>query len=111
MNKVGTEALWTVLSDFQQLKLSLPPDTFDGFDDTLLQDMSKRGMKIITCAALLSMGMVDQATNFAENCGGGGGHSSGEWGRDPQEDDRHWLRRCLELSRQMLAPAGRKIRR
>ncbi len=111
MNKVGTEALWTVLSDFQQLKLSLPPDTFDGFDDSLLQDMSRRGMKIVTCAALLSLEMVDQATTFAENCGGGGGHSSGDWGRDPQEDDRHWLRRCLERSRQMLAPGGRKIRR
>ena len=66
MNRVGIEALWTVLSDFQKLKLTLPPDTFDGLDDSLLQDMSRRGMKIITCAALLSMGMVDQATTFAE---------------------------------------------
>ena len=111
MNRVGTEALWTVLSDFQKLKLSLPPDTFEGFDDSLLQDMSRRGMKIITCAALLSMEMVDQATNFAENCGGGGGHGSGDWGKDPEEDDRQWLRRCLERSRQMLVPAGRKVKR
>lgn len=111
MNKVGAEALWTVLSDFQKLKVSLPPDTFEGIDDSLLQDMSRRGMKIITCAALLSMEMVDQATTFAENCGGGGGHSGGDWGRDPEEDDRQWLRRCLARSREMLAPTGRKLKR
>ncbi len=57
------------------------------------------------------MGMVDQATTFAENFGGGGGHSKGDWGRDPEEDERHWLRRCLARSRQMFAPADRKLKR
>ncbi len=111
LNKVGTEALWTVLSDFQKLKVTLPSELFSGFDDSLLQDMSRRGQKIIACAALLFLGMVDQATTFAENHGGGGGNSRGDWGRDPEEDERQWLRRCLARSRQMMAPAGRKLTR
>ena len=48
---------------------------------------------------------------FAENKGGGGGHSHGGWGRDKDEDDRAWIMRCLARSRQMMAPAGRRIKR
>ena len=74
-------------------------------------DMSRRGMRIATCAALLSMDLVDQATTFAENCGGGGGHSKGGWGRDKDEDERQWLRRCLARSRQMMKPSGQRLKR
>ena len=111
LNKVGTEALWTVLRDFQELKRTLPSDRLSAIDDSLLQDMSRQGVNIITCASLLFMGMVDQATTFAENKGGGGGHGTGGWGRDKDEDDRQWIRRCLARSRQMMAPAGHKLKR
>ena len=111
LNRVGTEALWTVLRDFQELKKTLPSDRLSVLDDSLLEDMSRQGVNIITCASLLFMGMVDQATNFAENKGGGGGHSTGGWGRDKDEDDRQWIRRCLARSRQMMAPAGHKLKR
>jgi hypothetical protein len=57
------------------------------------------------------MGMVDRATTFAENCGGGGGHAHGGWGRKPDEDEQAWLRRCLAASRQMLRPQQRKVKR
>lgn len=77
LNKVGTQALWTVLRDFQEMKRILPSEILSSFDDSLLQDMSRQGVNIITCAALLFVGMVDQATTFAENNGGGGGHSMG----------------------------------
>ena len=110
LNKVGIQALWSVLRDFQVFKSMLPRDEASLLDDSLLQDMSRQGVNIITCAALLFVGMVDQATTFAENKGGGGGHSRGGWGRDPDEDDRAWIMRCLARSRQMMAPAGRKLR-
>ena len=111
LNKVGTEALWTVLRDFQDLKRSLPSEQISAIGDSLLEDMSRQGVNIITCASLLFMGMVDQATTFAENKGGGGGHSTGGWGRNQDEDDREWIRRCLARSRQMMAPTGRKLKR
>ena len=111
MAKVCSEALWTVLHDFQEFKGSLAPEELRSLDDTLLMDMSRRGMRIVTCAALLSMNLVDQATTFAENCGGGGGHAKGGWGRDPEEDERQWLRRCLARSRQMMKPPVQRIKR
>ena len=111
LSKVGEEALWGVLNEFRAIGEDLPEEMLDRFDDSLLQDMSRRGMQIVTCAALLSMGLVDQATTFAQNCGGGGGHAHGKWGRNPEEDERAWLLRCLARSRQMIAPSGRKIKR
>ena len=111
LNKVGIQALWTVLRDFQIFKSMLPESESSLLDDSLLQDMTRQGAGIITCAALLFVGMVDQATTFAENKGGGGGHSHGGWGRDKDEDDRAWIMRCLARSRQMMAPAGRRIKR
>jgi len=111
LDRVGSEALWMVLNDFARVSESLPEESRSHFGDTLISDMASQGMNIIACAALLSMGMVDRATTFAENCGGGGGHAHGGWGRRKDEDDREWLRRCLATSRQMLKPIGRKLRR
>ena len=111
LNKVGTQALWTVLRDFQEMKRFLPSEILSSFDGSLLQDMSRQGVNIITCAALLFVGMVDQATTFAENKGGGGGHCHGNWGRDPEEDERAWIMRCLARSRQMMKPSGQKFKR
>ena len=111
LNKVGIQALWTILRDFQIFKTMLPASEHALLDDSLLQDMTRQGAGIITCAALLFVGMVDQATTFAENKGGGGGHPGGGWGRDPEEDERAWIMRCLAKSRQMMAPAGRRLRR
>ena len=111
LSKVGEEALWGVLNEFRAIGEDLPEEMLDRFDDSLLQDMSRRGMQIVTCAALLSMGLVDQATTFAQNCGGGGDHAHGKWGRNSEEDERAWLLRCLARSRQMIAPSGRKIKR
>ena len=111
LDRVGSEALWMVLNDFRDATDSLPEEMRLRFNDTLINDMASQGMNIIACAALLSMGMVDRATTFAENCGGGGGHAHGDWGRRKDEDDREWLRRCLANSRQMLRPAGRRLKR
>ena len=40
--------------------------------------------------------------------GGGGGGSDLKWGRDPEEDDREWARRCLAMARKMMMPASGK---
>ena len=76
---------------------------------TLLKDLADRGQYIMKCALMLYVGMVDQATTFAEGHGGGGGGSSLPWGRDEKENDREWARRCMQIARRMMRPAmGRK---
>lgn len=111
MNKATSEALWTVVNEFKNVQPSLSQEASALFDGTFLQDMTSRGMNIIACAAVLSMGMVDQATTFAQNCGGGGGHPGSGWGKDPKEDECEWMRRCLAQSRRMMKPSGQRIKR
>lgn len=111
MHKACSEALWLVLRDFAGSMKKMQPESASLFEDTLLMDLSQRGINIIACAALLFGGMVDQATTFAENCGGGGGGTGGSWGRDPDEDEREWMRRCLAQSRRMMKPSGQHVRR
>ena len=45
-------------------------------------------LPMMHCATMLFLGMVDDATTFAETRGGGGGGSDLKWGRDEDEDNR-----------------------
>ena len=51
---------------------------------------------------LLFAGYVDTATTFAQNCGGGGSAPDQNWGRDKNEDDILWARRCFRKAREMV---------
>ena len=42
----------------------------------------------------LYVGYVNETTNFAEIQGGGGGDTQ-DWGRDKDDDEIEWIRRCL----------------
>ena len=65
---------------------------------------------VINCAALLVLGYIHEATTYANSCGGGGSPSTG-WGRDKDEDDEHWWRRCIAQSIGMLHPAMHRRKR
>lgn len=45
-------------------------------------------------AILLFAEYLDAATSMAASSGGGGSNSDTGWGRDKDEDDREWARRC-----------------
>ena len=72
--------------------------------------LSRNCNQIINCAMLLSLGYIREATTYAESCGGGGSPGSG-WGRDKDEDDEHWWRRCIAVSAAMMRPAKYRMRR
>ena len=57
---------------------------------------------IFRTAFLLFVGQVDAATSFAQNCGGGGSAPDQNWGRDKNEDDILWARRCFRKAREMV---------
>ena len=57
---------------------------------------------IFRTAFLLFVGQVDAATTFAQNCGGGGSAPDQDWGRDKNEDDILWARRCFRKAREMV---------
>ena len=62
-------------------------------------------------ALLLFAGYVDAATTMAESHGGGGNTPSSGWGRDKDEDEREWARRCARMAMEMSQPRRRGWRR
>lgn len=105
------EVLNTSLIDFRRQVQLHPSEMQTFFNESLLMDMAEHSNDIMTCAMLLYLEMVDQATQVAKSHGGGGGGASKKgWGRDPKEDDREWARRCLGMAGRMMKPA-RKIKR
>ncbi len=58
-------------------------------------------------AMLLFAGYVDTATTLSESHGGGGSAPSSGWGRDKDEDDREWARRCARMAMEMSKPRRR----
>ena len=62
-------------------------------------------------ALLLFAGYVDAATTMAESHGGGGSTPSSDWGRDKDEDEREWARRCARMAMEISKPRRRGWRR
>ena len=55
---------------------------------------------------------MDNATTFAEGNGGGGSGNDMKWGRDDDEDNRAWARRCMMMACKMMRPSiGKKPKR
>lgn len=108
-----TDATYNVLmEEFKHIVATSDDAVIDSFDDSMLMDFARRGNNIMQCAVMLVAGYVDQATEFAEGHGGGGGGNDMRWGRDPDEDDRRWARRCVRMACQMMKPAiGKKNKR
>ena len=77
------------------------------FDDSFAMDFINYGDKIIYCAMYLYIGYVNEATNFAESQGGGGSDTK-DWGREKDEEEIEWIRRCLRQASKMMKPMKRK---
>ncbi len=64
----------------------------------------------VKVAVLLFAEYLDGATSMAASSGGGGGPSSG-WGKDKNEDERNWARRCARMAHWMCKPIKRSYKR
>ena len=104
--------LESVVSEYRNTSAQLGVSQRQLFDGTLVQSISEQGTEVMHCATLLFLGMVDDATTFAETRGGGGGGSDLKWGRDDDEDNRAWALRCMRMASRMMRPAiGKKSKR
>ena len=59
-------------------------------------------------AMLLFAGYIDAATSMSESCGGGGSAPESGWGKDKDEDERAYARRCLKMAHSMCKPKPRQ---
>lgn len=100
--RLSNAILPDILQEFKSKFHLLNFQSMDLFEDTLLKDLAEFGEQIMHCALLLFAGYVDQATTFAEGTGGGGSGSQMKWGRDDDEDDRAWARRCMIMAHKMI---------
>lgn len=80
-------------------------------NDILMQDVSLPENNVFATindlqqtAVLLFAGYLDAATLMSESSGGGGSTPDG-WGRDKDEDDLEWARRCARMASYMCRPA------
>ena len=104
--------LENMVNEFRDLSARMTGPERQMFDGTLVQSIAEQGKEVMHCATLLFLGMVDDATTFAEGHGGGGSSSDLKWGRDEDEDNRAWALRCMRMASRMMKPAiGRKPKR
>ena len=74
----------------------------DGNDTATLENVAHTAM-------LLFAGYIDAATSMSESCGGGGGSApESGWGKDKDEDERAYARRCLKMAHSMCKPKPRQ---
>ena len=83
-------------------------------NDILMQNMSLPKNNVFATindlqqtAVLLFASYLDAATQMSESTGGGGSTPDG-WGRDKDEDDLEWARRCARMASQMCRPAVKR---
>lgn len=104
--------LENMVTEFRDLSARMTVPERQMFDGSLVQSIAEQGKEVMHCATLLFLGMVDDATAFAETHGGGGSRSDLKWGRDEDEDNRAWALRCMRMASHMMKPViGRKPRR
>lgn len=90
-----------VLREFRTMIPSLNASALNTINDSLLHDLINDGDNLFEKAVMLFIGYIDQSTMVAE--GGGGGTSSDlPWGREDDEDERAWARRCIKQARSMI---------
>ena len=100
--KVGDETFKVeipdIIKDLFINEAQVPEDN----DIATIKDVSRVAM-------LLFVGYIDAATSMSESCGGGGGSApSSGWGKDNDEDERQYARRCLKMAHSMCKPKPRR---
>ena len=103
INKIWAQAGMKALAEIADI---YPRDSCL-FGDSFAMDFINSGDKIIYCAMYLYVGYINEATNFTESQGGGGSDTK-DWGREKDEDEIEWIRRCLQKATRMMKPRKSK---
>ena len=81
----------------------------DGNDTATVEKVQLDEVNVTHTAMLLFAGYIDAATSMSESCGGGGGSApESGWGKDKDEDERAFARRCLKMAHSMCKPKPRQ---
>ena len=93
--------------DGKSYSIKMPMEAYKAMEDAIeVPDESMPFENVLNVAMLLFMNYVDAATTVSEACGGGGSTPS-NWGKDKDEDERDWARRCAQLANWLCKPIRR----
>ena len=93
--------------DDKHYSIMMPMDAYTAMKDAIeIPDESIPFENVLNVALLLFMNYVDAATSMSESCGGGGSIPS-NWGKDKDNDERDWARRCAQLANWLCKPIRR----
>ena len=90
--------------DGKNYSIAMPMEAYTAMKDAIeAPDESVPFENVMNVAMLLFMNYVDAATSMSESCGGGGSTPS-NWGKDKDEDERDWARRCAQHASWLCKP-------
>ena len=90
--------------DGKSYSIKMPMEAYKTMEDAIeVPDESTPFENVLNVAMLLFMNYVDAATTVSESCGGGGSTPS-NWGKDKDEDERDWARRCAQHASWLCKP-------
>ena len=93
--------------DGNDYSIKMSMEFYKAMDEAIgTTDESVSRENVLNVALLLFMNYINAATSMSESCGGGGGTPSG-WGKDKDDDEREWARRCAQLARWLCKPIRR----
>ena len=93
--------------DGKNYSVAMPVKAYKAMEGNITTpDESVPVENVMNVAMLLFMNYVDAASTVAESSGGGGGTSS-DWGKDKDEDEREWARRCAQHAKWLCKPIKR----
>ena len=93
--------------DGKNYSIAMPMEAYKTMEENITApDESVPIENVLNVALLLFLNYVDAATTVAESSGGGGGTSS-DWGKDKDEDEREWARRCAQHAKWLCKPIKR----
>jgi hypothetical protein len=97
--------------DGKNYSITMPLEAYRALENAIeMPDESVPFENVLHTAMLLFMNYVDAATTVSESCGGGGSTPS-NWGKDKDEDERDWARRCANHANWLCKPMARSVRR
>lgn len=93
--------------DDKRYSIAMPMEAYTTMKDAIeVPDKSMLFENVLNVAMLLFMNYVNAATSMSESCGGGGSTPS-NWGKDKDDDERDWVRRCAQLANWLCKPIRR----
>ena len=97
--------------DGEKYSITMPLEAYKAMENAIeVPDESVPFENVLNVAMLLFMNYVDAATSISESCGGGGSTPS-NWGKDKDEDEREWARRCAQHANWLCKPMARSVRK